>query len=230
LKTYSRGQGMLGDTTWKPVPEVVAALEDAFYLSFGTIVPTGKRHLFGIDVSGSMGTNYITAGKDKKTGKPIPTPVQCRSAAACLAMLGMRIEPRSYAFGFTSSFQELNITANDRLLDVERKVYYSNFGTTDCAVPMTHALRNKLEVDAFVVLTDNETYAGSKHPTVALEEYRQRMGIDAKLIVVGMVSNGFTIADPNDPRQMDVVGFDSSAPSIMADFVREEGSKRNRAA
>ena len=218
LKTYSSGQGFLGGKTWNPVPEINAALEDAFYLSFGTITPTGKRHLFGIDVSGSMSATINN------------TNVSCRSAAACLAMLGMRIEPRSYAFGFTSIFRDLGITARDCLEDVERKVYDSKFGSTDCAVPMIHALRNKLEVDAFVVLTDNETYAGRQHPTVALEEYRQKMGIDAKLIVVGMVSNGFSIADPADANQMDIVGFDTAAPSIMADFVRDEVPSRKRAA
>jgi 60 kDa SS-A/Ro ribonucleoprotein len=41
---------------------------------------------------------------------------------------------------------------------------------------------------------------------------------NAKLIVVGMVSNGFSIADPNDAGMLDVVGFDTSAPAVMADF------------
>ena len=30
----------------------------------------------------------------------------------------------------------------------------------------------------------------------ALRQYRQATGINAKLVVVAMVSNGFTIADP----------------------------------
>lgn len=210
LKTYSSGQGFRGGKTWTPVAEINAALEDAFYLAFGTIEPTNKRHLFGIDVSGSMGSVINN------------TNVSCRSAAATLAMLGMRIEPRSYAFGFTNTFRDLGITARDNLEAVEKKVYCSNFGTTDCSVPMTYALQNRLEVDAFIVLTDSETYAGRQHPTVALDEYRQKMGIDAKLIVVGMVSNGFSIADPEDPRQMDVVGFDTTAPSVIADFVRHD--------
>ena len=33
-----------------------------------------------------------------------------------------------------------------------------------------------------------------------------------------MVSNGFTIADPNDPGMLDVVGFDTAAPQLIADF------------
>lgn len=208
LKTYASGQGFRGGKTWNPVPEVVSALEDAFYLAFDTMEPTGKRYLFGIDVSGSMGALINN------------TNVSCRSAAACMAMVSMRTEPRSYAFGFTNRFQDLGITAGDRLDEVERKVYHRNFGRTDCSVPMIHALSEKLEVDAFVVLTDNETYAGRTHPTVALESYRKKMGIDAKLIVVGMVANDFSIADPEDAGQMDVCGFDTAAPGIIANFVR----------
>ena len=44
------------------------------------------------------------------------------------------------------------------------------------------------------------------------------MGIGAKLVVIGMVSNGFTIADPNDAGMLDVVGFDTATPSIITDF------------
>lgn len=47
-----------------------------------------------------------------------------------------------------------------------------------------------------------------------------RTGIPAKLIVVGMVSNGFTIADPTDAGMLDVIGFDTAVPAVMADFAR----------
>ena len=35
-----------------------------------------------------------------------------------------------------------------------------------------------------------------------------------------MDSNGFSIADPNDAGMLDVVGFDSATPALMADFSR----------
>lgn len=54
----------------------------------------------------------------------------------------------------------------------------------------------------------------------ALAQYREKMGIRAKLIVVGMTSKGFSIADPEDAGALDVVGFDSAMPVVMADFVR----------
>ena len=65
-------------------------------------------------------------------------------------------------------------------------------------------LERGLAVDAFVVLTDSETWAGSVHPVQALRQYRERTGIAAKLAVVGLVSNGFSIADPDDGGMMDV--------------------------
>jgi 60 kDa SS-A/Ro ribonucleoprotein len=87
---------------------------------------------------------------------------------------------------------------------------------------MTWALENKIQVDTFVVLTDNETWAGNIQPVQALEKYRQATGIGAKLIVVGMTSSGFTIADPNDAGMLDVVGFDGATPALMAKFAKGE--------
>ncbi len=72
---------------------------------------------------------------------------------------------------------------------------------------MLWALENDVEADAFVIYTDSETWAGAIHPVEALARYRQKTGIPARLIVVGMTSNGFSIADPNDAGMLDVVGF-----------------------
>lgn len=46
----------------------------------------------------------------------------------------------------------------------------------------------------------------------------QARGINAKLIVCGMASNGFSIADPEDGGMLDIVGFDSGAPEVISNF------------
>ncbi|HEX2981222.1 MAG TPA: hypothetical protein VHO48_13215 [Anaerolineaceae bacterium] len=74
-------------------------------------------------------------------------------------------------------------------------------------------------MDAFVVYTDNETWAGKIHPVQALREYRHKTGIPARLIVVGMTSNGFSMADPEDAGMLDVVGFSTNTPSAISDFI-----------
>jgi 60 kDa SS-A/Ro ribonucleoprotein len=75
-------------------------------------------------------------------------------------------------------------------------------------------------VDTFIVYTDDETWYGDMHPHQALEQYRQKTGIPAKLVSVGMTSNGFTIANPNDAGMLDVVGFDTAVPVVISNFAR----------
>ena len=85
---------------------------------------------------------------------------------------------------------------------------------------MLYAQAHKREIDTFVIYTDSETWAGDVHPAQALVDYRRASGIDARLVVVGMVSNGFSIADPADPGMLDVVGFDTATPQLISDFAR----------
>jgi 60 kDa SS-A/Ro ribonucleoprotein len=212
LNTYQLGHGIKGSLKWTPVPRVIEALDGAFYSTFKTIEPSNKRTLLGIDVSASMGSPDLA-------GMPGISP---RVGAAVMAMVSARCEPAYWFFGFCHRFVSLPITANMRLAEAIQIVYRSDFGGTDCALPMVHAQATKMDVDTFHVYTDNETWAGNMHPSVALKGYRQARGIPAKLVVVGMQSNGFTIADPNDRGMMDVVGFDTAAPSIIANFARDQ--------
>lgn len=100
----------------------------------------------------------------------------------------------------------LAISPRQRLDDVAKSILGLPFCGTDCALAVAVALKKKREVDAFVVYTDNETWAGDIHPAPARRAYRERMGIAAKLVVLPMASNGFSIADPDDAGMLDVVG------------------------
>ena len=136
-----------------------------------------------------------------------------------MAMVTMRTEDACTPMAFSNEFRKLGISPKMRLVDALKHTRNQNFGGTDCALPMEYAMKHKLEVDVFVVYTDSETWAGRIHPAQALAEYRQRTGIPAKLAVMGMCSNGFSIANPADPGMLDVVGFDASVPQAMREFV-----------
>lgn len=209
LKTYESGKGFRGTNTWDVSQKVCAALEGAFYKAFKNVVPTNKRYLVGLDVSGSM------------SSKMQNTNVSCCEATAALSLVLANTEEQVYINGFCSTFVDLGIRRGQTLAEATQRAYKNNFGGTDCALPMLTALEKKLEVDVFCVLTDNETWAGGIHPSQALQDYRRKMGINAKLIVVGMTSTGFSIADPNDAGMLDVVGMDTSAPAVMAEFARK---------
>lgn len=94
------------------------------------------------------------------------------------------------------------------------------FGGTDCALPITWAEQQGRQYDTVIIYTDNETWAGDVHPHQALVRCRERTGIDARLVVMGMTANDVSIADPQDPGMLGVAGFDSAAPSLTADFSR----------
>lgn len=226
--TYKTGKGMRGSNTWTPVRGVLDALEGAFYTTFDLVEPTNKRYFLGLDVSGSMSS--AIGG----------FPISCREGTALMAMVTMRTEKMHFVGGFTagsgrsrwaasgigSGFSPLNISATQRLETVINAISALNFGGTDCALPMLFAMENKIPADVFVIYTDSETWAGNVHPHKALEDYRQKMGIPAKLVVVGMTSNGFTIANPDDAGMLDIAGFDTTVPSILSDFATD-GIKNN---
>jgi 60 kDa SS-A/Ro ribonucleoprotein len=228
LHTYQSGRGARGRHTWNPVREVVDALDAAFYTAFENVEPAGARLLLALDVSGSM-----TGGE--VAGVPGLTP---RDASAALALVTAATEKRYEVVGFfageggwktgskgqwgygDAGLTPLPISPRQRLDDVVKTVADLPFGGTDCALPMLYALAREREVDTFVIYTDSETWAGDVHPVQALQAYRAASGIDARLVVVGMVSNGFSIADPADPGMLDVVGFDTATPQLISDFAR----------
>ena len=209
---YAQGRGVKGKGEWLPVPKVVDALEDAFMLAFGAVNSAGTRHLLALDVSGSMTMGTVGG----------VTGLTPNMAAAAMCMVALRTEPDALTMGFAESFRALGITPKDTLESAMRKAQSGSFGATDCAQPMIWAAREGVQVETFVVYTDNETWAGKIHPKVALDQYRQKTGIGARLIVAGLTASGFTIADPQRADMLDVVGFDTAAPGVMTAFARGE--------
>ena len=223
-RVYSAGRGFRGGLHWAPNSTVVAALNDAFMSTFSNVEPTGRRHLLALDVSGSMCTPMIDSM------------LTVRDASAALALLTVKTEPWTHCIGFTGggggysysrasgqsvqNVDELVFSNCTSLQQAVTTVSNLPMGATDCALPMLYAMHYKMPVDAFVVYTDNETWCGRIHPSQALQQYRNAMGIPAKLIVVGMTSTRFTIADPADAGMLDMVGFDASGPAVMSNFIR----------
>lgn len=205
--TYSQGRGVRGSLSWEPAQPVVTALDAAFYMAFANAPVTNKRWLLGVDVSGSMTWSNIAG-----------THLTAAMAATAMALVTARTEPLHHLMGFSHKFRRLPINAAESLHSARQAAYRIGMGGTDCSLPMRWALENRVEVDIFTVYTDNETWAGNEHPVQALRRYRDKTGIPAKLVVLGMCSNGFTIADPKDAGMLDVVGFDAAVPAVLADF------------
>jgi 60 kDa SS-A/Ro ribonucleoprotein len=207
--TYGAGHGNYGHGEWEVNPRIIDALEQAYFSSFKYVQPTGKRILMGLDVSGSMGAGEIA-------GIPGFTPAQ---GTACMSMVTARVEKDYNIVGFSKQVVQLRIGRGDSLQQAMAKVQMSNFGSTNCAAAIEFALRTGGLYDAFIIYTDNETNSGTA-PEVALANYRKKTGINAKLIVVGMTSTGFSIGDPKDLGTLNIVGFDTNTPALISEFLK----------
>ena len=235
LMTYRSGHGVRGSNAWDPVGQIVDALDSAFYKTFSTVEPTGKRIMLALDVSGSMTMDDIA-------GVPGLNP---RVASAALALVTAAVEPNHVIGGFTAmsgrssrgyagaydykgtsdpdtGFATLAISPRQRLDDVTKYIAGLTMGATDCSLPMLWALKHKVPVDAFVVFSDNESWAGDIKPFQALEMYRQKTGIPAKAIAVGMTATKYSVFDENDKACLNVVGFDTATPSLISDFTAND--------
>lgn len=223
-RTYTSGHGARGETTWEPTPKISEALDAAFYHAYGAVEPCGKRILLACDVSGSMGS--AVSG----------LPLTCREAVAALALVTLNVEKdcevigfsdgRSHGGGFrgfsswgntNAAASRLDISPRRRLDDVCSYMAGLNFGRTDCALPMGWAHKNKINFDAIWTLTDNETWYGQIHPWQALKGYRDIYG-PTRYGVVAMTATGASIADPSDPSQLDISGFDTNVPQVISQF------------
>ncbi len=71
-------------------PQVVDALDAAFYAAFGNVEPTGKRSMLALDVSGSMSGGQVA-------GAVGLTP---RDASAAIALITAATEPSHEVVGF----------------------------------------------------------------------------------------------------------------------------------
>jgi 60 kDa SS-A/Ro ribonucleoprotein len=207
LRVYESGISPRSSHEWNPQGSISQALEGAFYKSFGAVPSTGKKLMYGIDVSGSMGSQFgLIKG------------VTSREVAAVMAMVTAQNEREYEFYGFGGRLEKIDIRPGMRLRDVTNMMTNYNFGSTDPSLLARYATQNSIDVDAFIIVTDNDLNTG-EHPTSALDAYRRSMKKnDTRMVVIGTEPSEYTIADPKDPLQLDVVGFDAAAPAIISDF------------
>lgn len=205
LKTYQSG-GQLGRSqkTWQPVSRIIDILEKALELSFEVMQPTGKVFLHAVDVSGSM--SYYSVSSIGLT---------CCEIATTMALATAKAEKNYIIRGFATEFRDLHITARDSFSSAIAKASSQNFGGTDASVAYDWAIRNKPKIDVFCFWTDCESWAGHRHPSQALAEYRQKVNPNAKAVYISLAPYQISLVDPQDQQSWDIAGFDPGTPRLI---------------
>ncbi|KAJ7332368.1 hypothetical protein JRQ81_014548 [Phrynocephalus forsythii] len=206
LETYKGERSYQRKVRWQPDKDILEALDASFYKSFKTVEPTEKRFLLAVDVSDSM------------FQKVLGSVLNASTVAAAMCMVVARTEKDSHIVAFSHEVVPCHVTENMTLAQVLQKMAEIPMGSTNCSLPILWAEKASVAVDVFIVFTDNETVTGDIHPATALRQYRKKMGIPSKLIVCGMTSSSFTIADPDDRGMLDICGFDAGTPDVIRNF------------
>jgi 60 kDa SS-A/Ro ribonucleoprotein len=212
LKTYASGHSVRGSNSWTPVQRIVTALDDAFYLSFGNVVPNGNPMVVGLDVSGSMHYDSISS---------LPGTTVAEVALA-MAMVQVNTEPFCRILAFSDySRKAIDITdkvKGQRLTQAQQVISMLPSGGTALAAPITECIRKGYAADSIIIYTDNELNSG-RHPYTEMQKYRNQENQNAKLVVCGITSTSSSITDPNELRNLDVCGFDGNLPNIINSFL-----------
>lgn len=205
LKVYQSG-GNLGRSqkTWEPVSRIVDILENAVELSFDVMESTGKVFVHAVDVSGSMSYGVVSS-----------VGLSCCEIATAMALVTAKAEQNYIIRGFADNFRNLNISAKDSFSSALQKASNQNFGDTDASVAYDWLIKNKFKADVICFWTDSESWAGRRHPSEALADYRKKVNPDAKAVYVTLAPYQITLVDPQDPMSWDLGGFDPNTPSVI---------------
>ncbi|MFI6322019.1 TROVE domain-containing protein [Nonomuraea sp. NPDC050556] len=203
MRVYAAGE---------PVPEIMDALEEAYENSFGTVEPSGRRLLVAVDSSGSMSFTQVTLG-----GVPVGTVYE---VACAMAVMLARIEGDNvHLIDVDTIVHPSRVTRRTSLREIAS--WQPSGGGTDLSLPFTWARKERLDVDGVVVFTDNETWAGTRHPSQALTTYRREVNQDTRVVVASLTPMGHTIGDPKDAGVLNVAGLDASLPMIVNAYIRQ---------
>lgn len=212
LKTYASG-GKIGRSkkTWTPVPRIVDILEKALELSFTVVKPTNKVFLHAVDISGSMSYGVVDS-----------VGLSCCEIATTMALVTAKAEKNYAIRGFSTKFIDLGISKRDSFRSALKKASNQNFGGTDASVAYDWAIKQKFKADVICFWTDNESWAGRKHPAQALKEYRRQVNPNAKAVYVTLAPYNITLVDPKDKNSWDLAGFDPGIPRLIQMLAKNE--------
>ena len=204
--------------TYEPVRRVIDILNAGIEKAGEHLEPTGKDIFISMDVSGSMWGGY---GVGSIYGNLVPAQI-----AGIIALSIVKAE-KNYTVGmFDTQFKIAEIDKGlsfGRMMDRNNGIWPTRFGGTDASLAYEHAIKEKKIVDTFISITDNESWAGKRHPSVAFKDYQKKINNNAKAIYITLKPTGdrITLADPYSNQSFDIAGFSDQTVKLVQMIVKD---------
>ncbi|XP_062582443.1 uncharacterized protein LOC134244189 [Saccostrea cucullata] len=224
LNGYRRGRELRSNQRrWAVNPNIVKSLTKAFMIQLASnrIQMQPKNILIAINVQIAM-ENHVVG---------IPS-MNCKQTAIALAMTLRNVYSSSAhtitfggkntrGQGFDFPLTEEGLFDTEKVLEsiVPRKDYEA----TDFGEPFQYALGNLERVDAIIIMTDHLTTEDQKDIRNHYAQFKQSKR-NTSLITICFKNSGKVppVADPEDPRMLDVIGVDADAVKIILSFLSGE--------
>ncbi len=195
--------------------EVKEALQDAMETATQNVPAIGGKVWILPDVSGSM-HSPVTGYRTGST-----TALRCPDVAALVTACFLRNNRGAEVLPFTDQLVLVELNPRDTVLTNAAKLAALPPGATDCSVPLAEMNRRKAAGDLVVIVSDNESWAGSQRgPGTALmvqwEAFRKR-NPTAKLVCLDIQPHATSQA-PERKDVMNIGGFSDSVFELIASF------------
>ncbi len=195
--------------------DVKEALQDAMETATQNVPAINGKVWILPDVSGSM-QSPVTGHRVGST-----TAVRCLDVASLVTACFLRTNRDAEVLPFTDRLVPVVLNPRDTILTNAAKLAALPPGATDCSVPLVEMNRRKAKGDLVIIVSDNESWAGSQSgPATALmvqwEAFRKR-NPGAKLVCLDIQPSATTQA-PERKDVMNLGGFSDSVFELIASF------------
>jgi len=155
-------------------------------------------------------------------GNVIGTNMTPAKVAAAMMYITVRTEPNAVPICYSTAYKDLPVGRRSSLDEMLRA--FGRGGGTNTALPVQYALDKKLDVDAIVSYTDNETWADygwnrNGHVTQVHSHLEQRLGHEVKFVNCATTATQCTDVDPNKTSMFEMVAFSADTPRIISAII-----------
>ena len=217
-------------TAWKNVDEnvpnqIINALQDALEISTHNIPNLGENVVVGCDISASMGSRVSPRSS-----------VTCYDIASLISASILRTSENAIIIPFHERVEGVNsLNARDSIATNTQKIINLPSGGTNIAAPLEYILRNKIPVDTYIVVSDNESWIDPRYPggywgrpsgTAMMDLWNKikRRNPKAKMININIVPGSKTSQSYDRNDILNVGGFSDKVFDVIASFTESGGT------
>jgi len=198
--------------------KVKNAIQDAMEIATENVPEFKGRTVVAIDTSGSM-TCPITGYRQNSSV------TRCVDVASLIAACVLRNNEDSIILGFDTRLFDFQLNPRDSVMTNARIIGSKGGGGTNCSVPLQYLNHEKIKLDNFIMVSDNQSWSGVwGHGQGYMTQWailKQRCP-NAKLVNIDIQPYGSTQSPDKSKEVLNIGGFSDVVFTVMDEFFNRD--------